>query len=422
MKISIIPLFIFFIFMGCSSIDKESKHLNVLLDSEKRGLEVFDENKQLIGKTPFYYKFKNQEDQKLFYKEGDSLTSLEISCERLGNFLFGYFYACPEYFRIENPNQDLDFKPQVLFVKPRPKWKIPDDIRKEIEKRYVIVSDSELDKRLNLFDGHPKSIEEFKETPQTILRSVNHSNIDFILFFFKEKDDEIAPIIIEIRNFLAIDTFKGKGEKFKAGTLEKALEYFDFFPNALTLNYFFQGRVEGKKDGVKYKSDKRDVARQSDFIPNFLPVIGIENILYPQKYDPGTLKFFFAPSFNSYSFKYSDNLDNELYIMEGLGLGAYYNAQLVYLYNPMAITFGAGLGLVYEDINDIQGFSNTGFDFRSRLFGSLTGFIGDRWFSQLGFVTYSLSSDLRDRGPYAPEGFSEFYLALGYYFPELRFL
>lgn len=413
----------FLLFFGCSNLTKDKSFLTGLIDSENRGESIFNSEGVLIGKTPFYFEYSGDRSEEFFYKDDGETSSFTIKCERLGNFLFGYFFNCPEYYKIKNINGSKDVKPPALLVRPRPKWEIPNSIRTEIEKRYLIVEDSEMNERLDLYDSHPFNLEDFKSDPEYILKVAKKSKIKFIIFFFPDpkNSQNINPIVVDIRKKIIIDSFVGTETSIKTGQLEGILKIFNFFPNSISFNYFFQGRVEGKKDGVKFKSDKRDVSRQSDFIPNFFPVIGIENIIYPIKYDGFKVRVRFSPSINSYSFKFTDNIDNELYILEAFGLGAYYNAQLNIIYNSILISYGLGIGLIYEDSKDTQSFSKTGMNINTRTFGSLTWFATKRWFLQLGLSNFSLSEDLRDQGSYGPEGFTEYFFGLGFYFPEIKF-
>lgn len=417
--------FTLLLFAACST-SKHELHDRGMIDSERRGIEIYNTDRELLGKTPLYYNYSKSRQHQLYYKIGDTLMPLEITCDRYGNFLFGYFFDCPNYFLISNEDYHLheSKKVSLLFVPPRPDWEIPNEIKTKIQKEYIIVKDKNLNEKLSSYGAYPQTLNEVINEPSIYEDHLKDNDINFLIFFFpiEGEENKYTPQIIEKEKFSIIENYTTTADTIETGLLESVLGLFNFFPNSLSVNYFFQGRVTTEFDGRKVKSDKRDVKRQSDILPTFLPIITAETVIFPYKYENSLWKFNFSPSINSYSFKYTDNLDDNFYILELESYGLYYNFNSNLILSNFVFTLSIGLGLKYESIQDTQGFVRNDLDLGTKTSFISTLFFNKRYFGQIGFNAYSLNGELQEQGLYRPEQYTEYFVSFGYYFPELKFL
>ena len=414
------------ILTSCSGLQKKIKY--AVVDSTYRGLKIYNEDKKILGETPFFFPAKSQSKYQFFYKEKSFWKKAVLKCKKdlSPDFLVEGVRRCHQYFIIKNSlkiaQESKTKKTLVLFNED-----ISIDESVLAKENLELIDEKKLKNEIKVYGFNdqldaPLTLEQIE-----IIKNLGEKYKADAYIHMTKKQDQIIVSIWDIYTQKKIKDLK----KIKIEKKEKDSRWaryisglFNFFPNSIALNYFFQGRVNGKERTSailkEYGSDKRDVSSHPNSFPRYIPLLSVENIINPYLYKSLDYDISFSPSINAFSFEYKDDLDQQIYVLKLQGYGLFYNFYLN-LISPMGTTgFSLGLGAAYIRGKDSQGLDYSKVNALSKGSVTQTVFFTDRLFTQVGINMYSLTKvfEKRNTQVYVPDSYHEYFFSLGYYFPE----
>jgi hypothetical protein len=431
MRHKFIPvLLVLFIATSCAGLRKYRSYTRIV--SDKPGVTVYNEDKQIIGETPFLYHLPNQRKHIFYLKEGGNWIRLSHKCKWniSATILVDGLSKCESDIKVPSRGKlTLKNKGKILPILPEIQTSEQGEVINQfLIKQGLSIKDynkhSRFFQKYGIFPNSRKLTHMQTKTLDFLLKSYGYNQ----LIIFEKQENGYTPLRIDIFTNKVLQKYEPIALQRYSSRFELVLNLFEFLPNAFALNYFFQGRIGGDERTLgfeqKLRSDKRDLSSHPDGFPKYFPLISIENIIYPYKFETFDFKFNFSPSFNSYSFRYTDSLNGQNYVLEAQSYLIHYNAYLNFIHPLGTTTLGMGIGAGYLNASDNQtvDFSKFHSGIRSTVFHTV--FLNDRIFSQLGVNLYTLPEEFHktSQGPFLPQNYTEFFFSVGYYFPEFKSL
>ena len=252
----------------------------------------------------------------------------------------------------------------------------------------------------------------------------------FIHFDLKEDKEHfiITPMLYDaftLRGVKAdfLKTFRMKKEKVTAKNYwKRILRNIDFFPNALTLSYHGKPKESRLVPLDATRNGEFPTDTHPDAFPKFLTLFGVETVRHPQLFSTWDWGGFLSPSFGASSWRSSYLLSGRQYNFDFESYNFGYNASLTG-FSPLG-QLSAGIGFVGSlfQMSDSQGFKTSKLGIMTRIFVSYSKFFNDRIYFTGGFKTYKPSKSITGQAQYTLDSWSETYVGLGYYFPEVKSL
>ncbi len=430
---------------ACGSIG--SRRDIVPVDSKVRGVSVFDEDHQLIGKTPFFYEMDKGLWQTFYYKKGDREESLNFLCRInwsesiIPNLIPAPFFPIGTaisagFFAIDGTTGDaFRCKDKILIddefdTKSKYKRKIlvlpinTDDPKDSYEliKLYVkknqleseVIDLAETEEVLTYFGIDGDSLKEVSSIPKDHLYEVAYRLKATHVLFLKLKDKKLIPQMRDLfSGSLTAEELKPfpVPERFfkEEGILKKVGKYFNLLPNSLTLSYLAAQSTENR-----FEKDAQ-LQKHPSTLPILFSMWGLTNIRNPRQLRPWDYEFSVGPSLEAPAFRY----EHDNYWINAQRYGLMIEPSLT-LHSPFgALVASIGFGPSYSYADDSDGVAYREFN----LFSIKTGvnyyvFFKERYFFKVGLNSYAIND--RELGDRVTNTVTQTTLSLGYYIPHLK--
>jgi len=455
--------------VSCGTI--KSKKNIIFADSSPRGLEVENEKGEMLGKTPFFFQVRPGDKRKFnFYENGKVVSQETYRCrwDWGGSIVPNLLWApiIPVGTALSTIFVFGDATTKGLYVcKGSVFTKIDKKVETNGANRVVIgmpiaIGRSDLAEKAIHF--WKKNIFEKNKTSETFLwdekienefiyrgvdlyintkpskikkRYMNQiahkfKGTHFIHFDLKEDKEHfiITPMLYDaftLRGEKAdfLKTFKMKKEKATAKNYwKKILRSIDFFPSALTLSLHTKPKESRVVSIDPGQTGEFTTDTHPEAFPKFFTLFGVESVRHPQLFSSWDWGGFLSPSFGASSWRTSYLLNGRQYNFDFESYNFGYDASLTG-FSPLG-QLSAGIGFVGSlfQMSDNLGYETSKLGIMTRIFISYTKFFNDRIYFTTGFKSYKPSQSVTGRAEYALDSWSESYLGLGYYFPEVKAL
>lgn len=464
-RLSILIVCIFL--SSCSSI---RKYKVIPVDSTPRGIDVYDDDKTLIGETPFFYQIDPSWYHDFYLKQqNNKFSELDYNCKIdwlqsilpasivsvipvvgpfLGIGLIGMDFAKGGIYKCHRP---LTFKKKDNSSRESVKQKIkrililppnvPDEsFSNEIVSRWnknlfekfninkfkdELISFEKSSKYLR-FNGvdHLKKTTPMQLRPKVLRKIGLDFEVTHILYFdIIDTGDEykVKPYLTDAFNnkkvkekYLESFTIK-KPESLKETLLSTIVQSISFLPNSANVRYVAKPGIDftDKEDGSVYSAEIGSAHPRA--LPRFLSVLSLDSVDHPQFYSPWDVSLKVSPSFGASSWKSSFGGYN----INLLTYNAVYNLNVNFHTSFGALGIGVGYGLAYLIADDSLGKEISKFTSVVKANVNYVAFFNDRYYFKFNFDAFSQHSEL-DSSKYGLKGWSETSVGIGYYFPELK--
>lgn len=469
LKGGFMPLFLLLMFLVSCGTMKSKKNI-IFADSTSRGVSVVNEKGETLGVTPFFFKIRPGDKRVFkFYKEGKLLGEKKYNCRWdwggsiVPNILWSPLF--PVGTVVTSISLITDASLKGLYVcKGSILFKTKNKIVAKEEKRQVVglpisIGQGELANRIinfwkkNIFSKNNKGedtfvwnedvenefiyrgVDLFANTHPTKIkrRFVNEVGLKFGATHFlhfdvieDKKYFKIVPKLYDAFTFVEVKTkylksFKMKKERNTASNYwKKILRNIDLFPNAITLTY--SGKPKENRIVPIDSTHNGEFSTQShpDAFPKLFTTLGVESVHHPQFFSNWDWGGFLSPSFGASSWRSSYILNGTEYNFDFESYNFGYNASLSG-FSPLGqVSVGIGLTGSYFSMADSKGFETSKVGLMTRTFLNYAKFFNDRVYFTFGVKFYSPSKSITGRPEYTLENWNEYYVGLGYYFPEVK--
>ena len=467
-KGGLVPLFIFILFL-CSCGTMKSKRNIIFADSTDRGVSVVNEKGQILGTTPFFFKIKPGSKRIFkFYRDKKLLGEKEYKCRWdwggsiVPNILWTPLFPIGTI--VSSIALVTDASSKGLYVC---KGSVLFDSGKKTQakqtKRTIIgfpisIGQGELANQImsfwkkNIFEKQSsedtfvwnqdvedafvyRGVDLYANTnPKKIKRRfVNEIGLEFggthfLHFEVKEetKHFQITPKLYDAFTFVEektnyLKSFKMKKKKRTAFNYwKKILRNIDLFPNAITLTYSGNPKEQREVGLDPTKSGEYKTNKHPDAFPKIFTTVGVESVRHPQFFSSWDWGGFLSPNFGASSWRSSYILEGTEYNFDFESYNFGYNASLTG-FSPLGqLSIGIGLTGSYFSMSDSRGYQESKIGLMTRTFINYSKFFNERLYFTSGVRFYSPSKSITGKTEYTLEAWNEYYVGLGYYFPEVK--
>lgn len=460
----------FFIVLSSCGTMRSKKNI-LFADSSPRGLEVRNEKNESLGLTPMFFKIKPHHKRKFsFFEKGLKVGEQSYKCSwdwggslipnlviapffPVGTILSSAFlftdatskaaYVCKNSLFISTPNVEaktISKKRIMALPIAVGRRSLADSIRRkwQTDQFNKLKADEELlwnDEVENEFIyrgvDHYANTEPLK-IKRRFINEIGHKfKATHLIHFSIEETDSafiIQPKLFDIFNFK-----EEEKEYLKSYTVEKekrtpanywkrALRNIDLFPNAITLSY--QGKATEKRIVAADPTQNGEfkTSTHPEAFPKLLTLISMESVHHPQFFSSWDWGGFLSPNFGASSWRTSYLIGGSPYNYDFESYHFGYSASLSGFSPIGQINIGAGLLASYFSLSDNKGYQSTKLGLIFKLNMSYHKFFNERFYFTAGQRFYSPSKETTNKNEYLLDSWSEYYVGLGYYFPEVKTL
>lgn len=461
---------LFFAFLLLSSCGTMRSKKNILFaDSSPRGLEVRNEENHSLGHTPMFFKIKPKNKRKFsFFNNGVKVGEQDYKCSfdwggslipnsvlmpvfPVGTIISSAFlftdgaskavYVCKNslFHSEKKVDKKTTLKKRILALpiavgrrsladSIREKWRT--NQFEKTKKEEVFLWDEEVENEF-IYRGvdHYANTEPLK-IKRRFINEIGHKfkATHLLHFSIVENKNEfiITPKLFDIFNFKEEETkylkkFKVEKERSTPSNYwKRALRHIDLFPNAITLSY------QGKPTETRVvaadptQSGEFKTSTHPEAFPKFLTLFSVESVHHPQFFSTWDWGGFLSPNFGASSWRTSYQLNGADYNYDFESYHFGYTASLTGFSPIGQFNIGAGILGSYFSMSDNKGYESTKLGLIFKINISYHKFFNERFYFTAGNRFYSPSKETTAKNEYLLEGWNEYYVGLGYYFPEVK--
>jgi hypothetical protein len=464
-----VVLFFSFIVTLSSCGTMRSKKNILFADSSPRGLEVRNEKNESLGLTPMFFKIKPKGRRHFtFFDKGKKIGEQSYKCSwdwggsivpnivlspifPVGTILSSAFlftdatskaaYVCKNslFVSVKNLQQKKMIKKRLLALpiavgrrsladSIRNKWQADQFDKLRVDEELLWNEEVENEFIYRGID-HYANTEPLK-IKRRFINEIGHKFKATHLVYFSVDETEtsfnIQPKLFDIFNFEEVkpEYLKSytvaKEKRTPANYWKRALRNIDLFPNAITLSY--QGKATETRTVAADPTQNGEfkTSTHPEAFPKLLTLISVESVHHPQFFSSWDWGGFLSPNFGASSWRTSYLISGSPYNYDFESYHFGYTASLS-AFTPLGqLNVGAGLLASYFSISDNKGYESTKLGLIFKLNMSYHKFFNERFYFTLGQRFYSPSKETTNKNEYLLESWSEYYVGLGYYFPEVK--
>ncbi|GAB4013314.1 MAG: hypothetical protein Fur0010_10080 [Bdellovibrio sp.] len=275
-----------------------------------------------------------------------------------------------------------------------------------------------------------KSTRSFDEIPRNLLETIaSHFEATHGLFFFKENQNGrsyVTPQLIDLFTRKIVSSYPQYEVNLKTElnqTWSRIGELFNFIPNAIQGSYYFRSKAKGQFTQSQNSTVNNFKTRDHpDSLPKYLTFLSLDNVEDPSQFRIWDYNLGFYPTLSISAWNLDLNPYVSNYDVSMSTIYALYNLALTghTPFGALRIHFGMGPGLV--DWEDSYGLKQSRIQVVSTIGLTYTAFFNSRWYMRIGQSTYGISKGAGNGDYFKLKDWEEYHLAIGYYFPSLRYL
>ncbi len=451
----------------------------ITIDSNPRGLKVFEGQNQLIGRTPFFKKIspaRNQVFSFLVDSRSHKFAHVTYRCNFNWNqSIFPSLLALPLFplgTLISVSSLGIDLYTGGLYNCKEPLfW----DTNKKsslrsIRKKILVIPILDQDEiasdeiffkwKKNVFDKNIKGRDEFLDY-EKIKKELNTIGINNLggegLFRFKRGDLNFlgekfkfthvlnfkiekkgrrviyTPELYDVFSLQKIERPQEEKNAYRSLVLKKKIKkdlWFDIFidmvnllPNTFLASYSNVSEV--KSDDTQYNPNlgySEKLFLHPKALPRYVKALGFFNVNHPDYFKPWDVSLGIYPTFSMSSWRIETTYLNKSFAYDMYTINAFYDFQLSFQTPFGSPNLSIGFGLV-----DILGNTDNHGKFHrlttaTKIDMDYIVFFSQSYFFKLGIVSFFPYSKAFMYDFYHLKSWMEITLSLGYYYPELKSL
>ena len=440
-------------------------HEVVSVDSEPRGLEVFEGTKS-IGLTPFFYNMRRARQHRLLVRrpEAQALMPYPVACsfrwqvEVFGSgflatlnilavpaavtvdLLTGAAFDCRSEFFIALAEED---EPQLasgchrfLIVPPRhPDERVSDDlvniwvkgVTARLKRCDTILPYRDSKRRLSYFGIDHAHVPSFFDVDRDITNQIGFrtgaTDVVYLDYSAAAAEVTVTPTVYDLhrRAVVPAEQWIAKGSEPLSlrpeGLLAKVFEAVRFLPNSVSYG------VTDSLLGAKLKRGQQREVVERDTIPRYLAGFSLSSVDHPAAFHDWDVGFQIYPSVE---FDYIDRkiriVDEPSYVFQFMRTTSPLNASVTFHTPIGALSYSYGIGPVIQVGKDSSGTWARSLDVAAVSEFSYIAFMSENLFLELSNTHLQVSRKIANEFVEIASRSQESYLGIGYYMPWARSL